>query len=544
MTQRRRRLPFHLPLLALGAAFTLVTACSGGGAGSAAGGGAQTPEGTPTPGGRLVYAVSADGSGFNPVTDSFALQSYTMAGTIIEPLAGIDATGKWRPWLAKSIKANDDYTQWTIKVRQGIKFSNGEQLNADVVKANLDAQRKSPLNAAVLATVKSTKKLDADTVRVDLAGPWVAFPYSLTRQIGMVVPKASLADPKSASRHPVGTGPFTFARYIPGNRFLVVKNPNYWRKGLPHLGRIEFRILPDPQTRAQTLESGGVDAMQSNRDEDITKFGKLPGYRLLRSAGMTVPEVAFMLNTGAPPLNDLRVRQALAYATNRQAFTSTLRHGVTKPADGPWSPDAKWYVPGGYPDYHLAKAKSLVNAYEKEHGPLKIQVMTLPDPTTAENVQLAQDMWRKAGIDVTVKQADQADLVQRALTGDYQASIWTQFTAPDPDGEYVWLHSSFAQPVGKVSINMSRIRDPRLDAALDEGRSNPDDATRKKAYATVQRELRKQLPFIWVDHLTTNAVIGGPKVKGLGSYKLPDGSTGKPLVGSSTHPFGQLWMGE
>lgn len=533
----RARLP--LPLLALVAVAALVAACTGG---KPTAGGSNAPEGNPVPGGRLVYGISADAAGFNPVTDQFSAQSYTMAGTIIEPLVDVDATGQWRPMLAKAMKPNEDYTSWTITVRPGITFSNGEKLTPQVVKQNLDAQKKSPLTSAVFAKVKAVTVSGADAVRVDLAGPWVAFPYTLASQVGMIEPTASLNNPKQASRHPVGTGPFTFARYIPGNRLLVVRNPHYWRKGLPYLSRIEFHILTDSQTRAQTLESGGIDMMMANRDDDILKFGKMAGYQIFRTSGMAVPEVAFMLNTAKAPFNDLSLRQALAYATDRQAIIKTLRSGLTTPADGPWMPGSKWYVPGGYPDYNLAKAKSLVAAYEKAHGPVRIQLLSLPDPSTMENVQLVQDMWKKAGIDVTIKQADQPDIISSALTGNYQATIWSQFTEPDPDGDYVWLHSSFAQPVGKISINMSRVRDPQMDAALDEGRSNPDEATRKAAYATVQRRLRADLPFIWIDHLTTNAVIAGPKVHGLRQYTFPDGSIGKPMMSGVVPPLYDVWM--
>lgn len=538
MTRNRRR-RLALPLIFLTVA-ALLAACTGGGTAKSPGASGGT-EGPPVRGGRLVYGLGADASGFNPVTDSFAGQSYAMAGTIIEPLVDVDASGKWQPFLAKSLKANPDFTSWTITVRPGIKFTNGETLNGDVVKANLEAQKKSPLTSAVFATVKAVTVTKPDTVRVDLTGPWVAFPYFLATQTGMMLPKASLANPKQASRKPVGTGPFKFAQYVPGNRFVAVRNPGYWQKGMPYLSRIEFRILPDSQTRAQTLESGGIDAMDTPMDTDILHFGKMPGYQIFRESGMSTPEVAFMLNTAVPPVNDLSVRQALAYATDRKTIIKTLRSGLTTPADGPWSPGSKWYVPGGYPDYDLAKAKALIAAYKKKHGPVRITVMSVPDPETMQNVQLIQDMWGKAGVQVKIKQADQADLIQSALMGDYQATIWAQFGEADPDGDYVWFHSFFAQPPGKISINMSRNKDPQLDAALDEGRSNPDYATRKKAYATVQRRLRADLPFIWVDHLTTNSVILGPKVHGLSQYKLPSGAVGKPLHSSAFLPFRSMW---
>lgn len=491
----------------------------------------------------MTFGIGADAAGFNPVTDSFST-AYTLVGGIIEPLTDVDADGNWQPFLAKSLKPNADYTAWTITLRPGIKFTNGEPLDASVVKANLDAQRKSPLNAAVFAPLKAVTATSASTVRVDLAGPWVAFPFYLATQIGMMIPKASLANPKQASRKPIGTGPFTFAQYVPGTRLVTVRNPNYWQKGLPYLSRLEFRILPDAQTRAQTLESGGIDALSSTHDSDVLHFGKMSGYQVIRTSGMATTEVAFMLNTAVPPFNDLSLRQAAAYATDRKTIVKTLRSGLTTPADGPWMPGSPWYVPGGYPDFNLAKAKSLVSAYAAKHGKVSVTVMTTPDPQDAANVQLIQDMWGKAGITVKIKQVDQPDLVQSALTGDYQATLWAQFGEANPDQDYIWFHSFFAKPPGQISINMSRNKDPKLDAALDEGRSNPDLATRKKAYATVQRRLRADLPFIWLDHLTTYSVITGPKAHGFKQYPLPGGKTGKSRHSSVFLPFRSVWVQE
>jgi ABC-type transport system substrate-binding protein len=561
----------RLAALGTGAALLAAAACSGSGGGTTAGtgtgsgpegkpvsggrlvygiGGGTTatkagPEGTPVPGGKLIYGIGADANGFNPTKDSFAAQTYAMGGTIIETLTTMDASGRWRPMLAESVKPAENGAQWTIKIREGITFSNGEPLTAEVVKANLDAQKASSLTAAVFAPVQAIEVLDPRTVQVHLNQPWASFPNTLASQVGMIIPKASLADPAKASRTPVGTGAFTLQSYTPDNRFTVRKNPKYWRKGLPHLDQIEFRILPDFQTRAQTLESGGLTAMATQRDNDIVKFGKLAEqgtYQVHQATGMSVPELAFMLNTAAAPLDDVRVRKAMAHATDRQAFIKTLRSSLTKPADGPWSPDSKWYAPGGYPAYDLNQAKALVTAYEKEKGPIKVELMTVPDQSSMQNAELVQDMWNKAGMEITIRQSDQADLIQRALTGSYGAIVWQQFAQPDPDGEYSWLHSRFVQPVGSISINMSRIKDAQLSAALDSGRRTADEAARKTAYATVQQRLRELLPFIWVDHLSTNAVITKGNVKGLKQYELPDGSIGKALHGSPTHRFEQIWI--
>ncbi|MEU4232859.1 ABC transporter substrate-binding protein [Nonomuraea sp. NPDC026600] len=501
----------------------------------------------PVQGGRLVYALSADANGFNPVTDQFAAQSYSMAGTIIEALVSVDANGDWKPYLAESLTPNKTYDEWTIKVRSGISFSDGMALTGDIVKANLEAQKVSPLTAAVFVPIKSFELADAMTVKVNLNQPWVAFPYYLTTQTGMIVPPASLSDPKAASLKPVGTGPFLFKEYVPDNRMVVTRNPRYWRQGLPYLDEIEFRILPDSQTRAQTLEAGGVDAIGTSRDEDLTKFGgRKDAYTVHRAQGMAVPEYMFLLNTAVAPLDDVRVRQAMAYATDRKTVISTLRGGLTELADGPWAPDSKWYAAGAYPDYNLAKATALVKEVEAEKGPIRFELISTPDPNTMQGVELAQDMWRKAGIEASIKQADQADLINRAITGNFAATVWTQFSAPDPDGEYIWMHQAYAKPVGAISLNMTRLKDAKLSAALDVGRTNPDEAARKQAYGTVQQRLRELVPYVFVDHLNTGAIVARTKVRGIGEHTLPDGERGLPLTGSPIpyHPFSQLWISQ
>ncbi|MCK2221877.1 ABC transporter substrate-binding protein [Actinomadura sp. ATCC 31491] len=538
---RRWRTPATLLL----AAATLL-ACSGQRpvAGGPQAGPSSSASG-PAQGGRLVYALSADANGFNPITDQFAAQSYSMVTPIIEPLAAVAANGEWKPYLAESITPNKTYDEWTIKVRSGVAFSDGIRLTGDIVKANLEAQKASPLTSAAFGPIKSFALADPMTVTVKLSQPWVAFPYYLTTQTGMIVPPASLSDPRTASLKPVGTGPFLFKEYVPDNRMVVVKNPHYWRQGLPYLDEIEFRILPDSQTRAQTLEAGGVDAIGTSRDEDLAKFGAMKdAYTVHRAAGMAVAESFFLLNTAVPPLDDVRVRKALAYATDRRTFISTLRGGLTQPADGPWSKDSPWYVPGGYPDHDLAKATALIKEVEAAKGPIRVELLSTPDPNTMQSVELAQDMWRKAGVEVTIKQADQADLINRAITGNYQATVWVQFSAQDPDGEYVWMHEAYAKPVGAISLNMSRLKDDKLSKAFDAGRVSADPEVRKQAYATVQQRLRELVPYVFVDHLDTGAIIARTRVHGIGEHTLPDGEKGLPLTGSPIpfHPFTQVWV--
>ncbi|GAA4210826.1 hypothetical protein GCM10022252_79150 [Streptosporangium oxazolinicum] len=516
----------------------LATACTGGGP---PGGAGNT---SPVPGGRLVYAVEADANGFDPVRNPYTSQTFAMGGTIIESLAALDAQGRWRPFLAEEIVPHREFEGWTIRLRRGISFTNGEALTAKVVGANLEAQRRSPLSAVVMRPLASVKVTDERTVEVLMSEPWATFPYYLAGQLGLMVPVASLRDPGAAARHPVGTGPFRLRTYTPGSRFVVTRNPRYWRSGLPFLDEIEFRVVPDPRTKSQALKAGGVDVVETG-DEDFATFQKLAkdrGHQIFRPAGMSVQVYHWRLNTAVPPLDDVRVRRAMAHATDRRAHISALRSGLTTEAEGPWSQDTPWYAPTDYPEHDPARAKALIDEYKREKRGGSVTILTSTDRGAVRNAELARDTWRRAGLDVRIEEADQATLHRRIATGRFHVGVGLSYSASDPDGEtYTSMHSKFASPVGTIATNVSRIRDLRLDDALDRGRSTDDLVVRRQAYTTVQRRVNELVPFIWIDHLSTVGVIASPKVRGITDHTLPDGAKGLPLNGR-VHPFAQIWI--
>ncbi|TDC92994.1 ABC transporter substrate-binding protein [Actinomadura sp. 7K507] len=510
-------------------------------------GGDGTDEAEPQPGGSLTFAVSADAPGFDPVSDgaSFSGQTFTMVRTIIEPIVALDENSDWRPFLAESVEPDKDATEWTIKVREGITFSNGDPLDAEVVVANLDAHIESPVNAATLSAVESVKAADAMTVVVRLSEPWATFPYYLTGTPGLVVPLSSLDNPEKASDAPIGTGPFLFDGHRQGSSMKVKKNPGYWRadKGLPHLDEIEFRIVPDGPQRTLALQANDVDGMSTRDPQDVVKFDD-PAYTTTRVKGMAVTEGLFFLNTANKKLADAGLRRALARATDQKAFVDTLRGGLTRPATGPWAKDTPWYTETDYPTYDLDAAKKAVSEYEAKNGPVELSLMTLADPSAAQSGQLLQDMWSKAGVDLKLDQTDQATLVERLITGDYDLSGAYEFGAADPDMDRLLLHSSGVTPLGEISTAITRLKDPELDTALDAGRATTDKEERVKAYATVQERLAELVPIIWLDHANASGIITSSKVHGVGEGVLPTGQKEAGPFGSPSPSlsFADVWI--
>ncbi|WP_432985439.1 ABC transporter substrate-binding protein [Dactylosporangium sp. CA-233914] len=516
--------------------------------GCGANGGNSGGDREPQAGGKLTFVLSADAAGFDPISNaaSFSGQTYTMIRTILEPLVALDSDSKWQPFLAKSIGPNTDATQWTIKVRDGITFSNGDALDAAVVAANLKAQLKAPLNASTFAAVKSVEATDAMTVVVSMSKPWATFPYYLTGSAGLVVPLSSLENPKQASDAPIGTGPFLFVGHVAGSSMKVKKNPKYWRadKGLPYLDEVEFRIVPDGTQRTLAVRAHDVDGMSSRDPQDVLRFGKDPAYTTTRVKGMAVTEGLFFLNTASKQLGDVELRRALAHATDQQAFVKTLRGGLTEPATGPWSQDTPWYHKTDYPTFDLGKATEAVRRYEAANGPVKLSLITLADPAATQSAQLLQDMWGKAGVDLKIDQVDQTTLVQRLLTGDYDVSSAYEFGAADPDLERRLFHSSGLTPLGQMSTVITRLKDAELDAAFDAGRTTTDTDQRVAAYATVQERLADLVPIIWIDHANASAIITGSKVHGVGADVLPSGQQEAGPYGapSPSLSFASVWV--
>jgi peptide/nickel transport system substrate-binding protein len=522
---RPDRRPALLRLVAaLFALAMLAAACGGGGDDDDGGAQTQGTDGTnagkPQEGGKLVFGLEAETDGFDPTKNRFDISGHMRASSIYDTLLTIE-DGKPAANLAASVEPNAEYTVWTIKLRPGVKFHDGTPLNADAVKLSLDGHLNSLLTGFALTPVKrpdGIAKVDDLTVTVSLNQPWVPFPYYLTGQFGYVPAPKTLLDP-NGGRAPIGTGPFVFKEWVPGQRFVATKNPNYWRKDadgvqLPYLDEIEFRTMVDDQARAAALRSGDVDAIHTTRDEDIKTLRDDNDLQLFEDD--RGEEGFIMLNTAIEPFNNAHARRALALATDRNRYVQTLGSGIIEIADQPFGDDELGHLTdAGYPEYNLEAAKKEVAAYKKDTGKdLSFDYGGTPDPDGRANQQFIQQMWRQAGIDSNIVTVEQSSYIGNALNGDYQAYGWRQFGGADPDTEFVWWTSANAQAIGTLSLNFARNKDQAIDAALEVGRRSSDKAQRDEAYQTVVRRLNRDLPYIWLNH-TLWAVGAQKNVHGL-----------------------------
>jgi peptide/nickel transport system substrate-binding protein len=520
----------------------LVSACGGKSGTTAA---KPDSSGTPKSGGNLVMGTEAEIDGFLPTINRFDVTGLEYGSTVYDPLTTYGKDNKVHPYLAQSIDHNADYTVWTIKLRPGIKFSNGDPLTADDVVADLQAHQKSPLTGPAVANIDTVSKVDDLTVSVKCKLAWVPFPVYLAGQVGFVFSPKMLTDPKG-SQHPIGTGPFILKEWVPGNHFLATKNPNYWQKGLPYLDSVEYRPILETQSRESSLLSSTISMFHSSDPQTLLDLKGKSGVNSIDDSKVVGEneENFIMLNTGKAPLDDIRVRQALAYATDRKKFNDTINFGIPPLSDGPFgNVGSPFHGTTGYPGYDLTKAKSLVKDYEQSKGvtSLTFQLGTTNVGRNLQAMSLLQDMWRQAGITVNIKQVEQSQYILNALQGQYQAYDWRQFGEPDPDGDVVWWSSLTAAPEGQLALNFSRNKDPQIDADLLKGRTSPLEADRVAAYKDIAKRFAVDIPFVWLTEAVWQ-IAYKPNVHGIVTWNLPDGTPGIDHTLGGLFLMDHVWM--
>jgi peptide/nickel transport system substrate-binding protein len=495
----------------------------------------------PRRGGSVIFATEAEINSFDARQGAWDSTGLLFARTVFDPLFTQAADGTVQPYLAQSISHNPEYTQWTIKLRSGVTFHDGSQLDATVVKVNLEGVAASPLTGPALFNMDRVTVVDPMTVLVTTKSPWVPFPIYLTGQLGHMAGLKQLAD-TSGKASPIGTGPFVFKEWVPGDHFTATRNPNYWRQGLPYLDSITYKPIPDPQSRGNSLKAGNIDAMHSSDTQNVADFKDNSNYNQVNDLNSVLgePDQEFvMLNTVVPPLDDVRVRQALAYATDRKKYIDTLGNGLTTPSDGPFSKGSPYFAPTGYPNLDKTKAKALVAEYQSAKGPISFKFGAINTAKARQQNELLQAMWKEVGIQTEITQVEQSPYILNAIVGNYQGTGWRQFNTPDPDGNYVWWSSATAAPPGKQALNFARNKDPQIDAALQIGRTNPDPAARADAYKKIAERFGADVPYIWISPAVWIAA-SVKKVQWVGRGTLPDGTPARGMASGVISPT-EIW---
>jgi peptide/nickel transport system substrate-binding protein len=550
-----------------------------------------TDEGEPVQGGTLVYGIDSDTANAWPhYRASYASSGYIPLASVSDSLFAVNAEGQTVPLLVDTAEANDDYTVWTLTIRDGITFHDGTPLTGEAVKFNIDACRAAPLTAGALTAIGEVAA-EGQTVTITTAGgdPWVALPsyfaygscgYMLSqewlsslpdipqRQEASPVYDAALAStpPDGNPAAPVGLGAFVFESYTPGNgnSFNAVRNEDYWRgpngitgENLPYLDAIEAVVAVDIDSRSNSLRSGQFDAMQTANADAVNQFlqddefevssGSLfaeTGYTLLNMA--EGPEIDPEGTNAASPLLNLSCRKALAMATDGERFAEERGAGLVQVANGPFPPGSIGYLEDtGYPEFDPEGAVAEMDTCLSELGTDSIEFSfnTTNDPFNVESNSLIISMWNEAfgdTVKATIAPVEQGAYIGLALVGNFQAQGWRSHGGSDPDQQRLWWQTASVSPVGALALNFNRFSDEVIDENLEIIKTNPDPAARKEAAEAVNRRFGEQV-YNWWNVWSLWGIPAAPYVNGIEANVLPDGSEGIGLAFAGRHQVNQIW---
>ncbi len=497
-------------------------------------------------GGTLRYGLLSDTTGWNPATTVWTSSGEQVSRALFDRLAAFDESGDARPDLAEAVTANDDSTQWEIRLRPGVTLHNGQPVAAETLVANLETYRSSPTTGPVLRAVQSVVATGDLSVLITMNQPWVDFIDTLTSQVGIVADPTWLAS--GSGDDPVGSGPFTFGEWRHGDHLTVARNPDYWRTDqagfrLPYLDAIVFEPVPDPDVRVAKLAAGVLDIVQTDSADQLQHFAQLGDEsqtQVFDDVDSESPELFVQLNTAVEPFSDPAVRRSIVLGTDTPTFVDVLERDLYEPARGPFDPDSPWYAETDYPGYDPDAARDLVEANRARlGGPTTFTVLGTSDAHGLSALQLLQEQWKNVGIDAVVEVAAPDELAQRVSTGDYQAVLWKQFDGPQPSVDVVQWDPAAAGPLGVPVFNSARNTNPEIGELVSALRAASTNEQRKAIYASIQQHLAVDLPYVWLVH-GVRGVIAAEDLVNVVRYTLPGGEIGIELE-RGTHPLWQVW---
>ena len=399
------------------------------------------------------------------------------------------------PDLAASWEIPDNLT-YIFHLKQGVKFHNGRELTADDVKYSLervlDSKTGSP-GRSYIAPITSIEVSDKYTVKVKLSSPLASLLNGLASNNCAIVPREEVEKYGNLQRNVVGTGPFKLGEWVPDNYIKLVKNPEYFEKGLPYLDAVIFRVIPEQTSLLAGVKAGSLDMATINDGSVILQAKKDSNLVVMQKPGINVRTFGF--NNTRKPFDDVRVRQAIASAIDRKEIVATAEFGMAEPS-GPIPASVKsWAKPLSelpFTKQDLAKAKELLAQAGYPDG-FSFKIVTSPTFEGGLAVaQVIQDQLKKIGLKPELEVIEWGIYIDRWVKRDFDSMVELRGGSPDPDRFlYRTIHST-------GGVNNFLFKDNEVDRLLDEGRKLTKNEDRKPVYDNLQVLLSEKAPVIFL----------------------------------------------
>jgi peptide/nickel transport system substrate-binding protein len=498
-------LPFAICLLLLALLSTLLVSCS-----------------APPAGGRLVYGLTLAPSGLDPHVNASSELGIPLTSVYDTLVYRDPATGEFAPGLAERWETSTDGLAYTFYLRRGVTFHDGTPFNAEAVRFNLERITSEGLASQkarfMLGPYERVEVVDEYTVRIHLSEPFAPLLDSLSQvYLGMASPTAVEKWGADYQLHQVGTGPFIFAEYVPGDHLLLRRNPDYawgppvYEHKQAQLEEIEFRFFTDPPTRSPALETGEADVVGEIPPQDAARLEGNPDFRI---EAVPIPGVSlmFFMNTARPPLDDVRVRRALLYGTDRPAIISAVFRDTSPLAYGPLAAATFGYEPAvqGAAPYDPARGAALLDeagwvdsdgdgVRDRDGEPLALDLVLMGWGNMPEVGELLAAQWATLGVGVNSQVVSYPEALEVAGEGRHHL-IPFNLSGSDPDILRKFFHS-------QAGFNWAKVNDAEMDGWLEEAARTSDRDKRAALYSQVQLRVMDQALVVPIrDYVNLNGV--------------------------------------
>jgi peptide/nickel transport system substrate-binding protein len=454
--------------------------------------------GVSTEPGVVTFLIETMPTNLDPRIGTDAV-SQRLDSLLFSSLVELDAQRIPRGDLAETWETPDPVT-YVFHLRSGVKFHDGRALTSADVKYTfdsiLDRTVTSPKRGS-LAVIRSIDTPDAATVIFHLQEPYAGFLWEIARPAIGIIPAGSGAD---FSNRLNGTGPFRFASSEQDDNVVIERNDGYFG-GAPKISRVQFRVVPEAIVRALELRKGSADVEVNSLTSDmIPVLRKQSTIDVSDSPGTNYQYLAFNFDDAALAKRELR--QALAYATNREEIIQYLYRGQAHPADGPL-PKSSWAYESGIRryEYDPQQAERLLDAAGFPRRPgmggtrVKLTLKTSTEESSRLLAAVLQEQWRKVGIDLEVRPLEFATLFSDIARGSFEIFTLRWVGANnDPDTFFDYVFDS--RKIPPAGANRGHYRNPEIDALLDQARIESDRAKRRELFSKVQKIIAEDLPYL------------------------------------------------
>jgi glutathione transport system substrate-binding protein len=475
----------------------------------------------------VVVAVAGTSASLE-IHDANDTLTQAILKNVYQGLYGFDKDMKLKPLLATGYEVSADGLTYTFKLRQGIRFHDGTELKADSVKATFDRVT-NPDNKfrrySLFSNIASTEVVSDYVVKIHLKSPFSAFVNVMAHPSSGIISAAAIKKMgKDLGQHPVGTGPFKFGEWRQPDFIRLVKNPDYWQKGLPKVDSLTFKAVPDNNTRTAVIQTGEANMVSALAYEQVDVLKGNKNLDIVVVPSIYARYVA--MNETRKPFDNPKVREALNYAINKQALAKVAYNGYAEPLPAVVPPGVEFSFKTGPWPYDVAKAKQLLKEAGYPNG-FETELWSIYNHTTAQKViQFLQQQLAQVGVKAKIRALEAGQRVQlveavqkpEESTSQMIYAGWSAST-----GEADWalrplLGSGAWPPRG---VNYGYYKSDALDRDLAAALASNDKEKKAQLYKDAQQQVWKDQPWIF---LLQEKLVWAHTKNLTGAYVMPDGS--------------------